>query len=446
MKAPLAAVSLLALAACGKPAPLPQDAGYGPDPAVLAPRYELFTAIKLAPALGWSEGRTPRAAPGLAVNAFASGLQHPRWLHVLPNGDVLVAESDGPGEPVKRPKDVVMRWAMASVLPKTPPPNRISLLRDADGDGVAETRVALTPKLDSPFGMALVGDTLYVAETSRLTAFPFRVGETRLAGPGRKVADLPGGPIDHHWTKNVISAPGGKLLVTVGSNSNAGENGMENEVNRAAILEIDPPSGATRIYASGIRNPNGLDFEPTTGMLWTVSNERDEIGDDASPDFLTSVRPGGFYGWPYSYWGRHVDRRPYPPRPDLVARAIRPDYGLGAHTGSLGMTFARDNALGSRFASGAFVGQHGSWNRSRRSGYKVIFVPFAGGKPAGMPLTVLDGFLAPGGKSYGRPVGVEVDRQGALLVADDAGNTIWRVTARGAAPSAVDERRTAVEG
>ena len=435
MRVLLAAASLLALAACDKPAALPLAAGYGPNPTVLAPRYELFTAIKLAPPLGWSEGRTPRAAPGLAVKAFATGLEHPRWLHVLPNGDVLVAESDGPPEPVKRPKDLVMKWAMGSVLPKTPPPNRISLLRDSDGDGVAESRTTLTPKLDSPFGMALVGDTLYVAETGQLTAFPFHAGDTRLGGPGRKVADLPGGPIDHHWTKNVIPAPGGKLLVTVGSNSNAGENGMEHEVNRAAIWEIDPATGASRVYASGIRNPNGLDFEPESGELWTVSNERDEIGDDASPDFLTSVRPGGFYGWPYSYWGQHVDRRPYPPRPDLVARAIRPDYGLGTHTGSLGMTFAHANALGPRFASGAFVGQHGSWNRSRRSGYKVIFVPFTGGKPSGMPLTVLDGFLAPDGKSYGRPVGVAIDKSGALLVADDAGNTVWRVTAAGAPPT-----------
>jgi len=417
------------VAGCSRPAPLPEAAGFGPDPTIPAPRYLLFAPVKLAPAIGWSGGRTPRPAPGLAVNAFGVGLDHPRWLHVLPNGDVLVAESGGPGEVVKRPKDLVTQLVMAKVQPKHPPPNRISLLRDADGDGVAEVRTTLIADLNSPFGMQLVGDTLYVAETDALRAYPYREGDTAIAGKGTKIADLPGGPINHHWTKNVVAGSNGKLYVTVGSNSNVSENGMENEVRRAGILEIDPASGASRVFASGLRNPNGMDWEPTTGALWTVANERDEIGDDASPDYLTSVRPGGFYGWPYSYWGRHVDKRAYPPRPDLVARALRPDYGLGVHTASLGLTFAHDNALGPRFAEGAFVGQHGSWNRSRRSGYQVIFVPFAAGKPSGMPIPVLTGFLAPSGNSYGRPVGVQVDKRGALLIADDAGNAIWRVTA-----------------
>jgi glucose/arabinose dehydrogenase len=430
--------ALLALAACSRPNSLPQEAGVGPNPTLPAPSYQILPPIQLAPPLGWAGGRTPRAAPGLAVKAFAGGLMHPRWLLALPNGDVLVAETDGGGEVKKRPKDWVMGWAMHRVHAELPRDDRITLLRDADGDGVAETRVRFIDGLNSAFGMALVGDALYVANTDALLRFPYRDGVTSIPrSAGVEVAKLPAGEINHHWTKSLLAnRDGSRIYVGVGANSNVAENGMENEIHRAAILEIDPASGAVRDYATGIRNPVGMDWEPATGALWTVVNERDELGDDLPPDYLASVRPGGFYGWPYSYWGQHVDTRAYPPRPDLVAKAIRPDYGLGTHGGQLGMTFAHGNALGRRFASGAFVGQHGSWNRSRRNGYRVIFVPFAGGKPAGMPIDVLTGFLAPSGNSYGRPVGVQVDARGALLVADDAGNTVWRVTAAAAPPPA----------
>jgi len=316
----------------------------------------------------------------------------------------------------------------------TGPGQRILLLRDADGDGVAETRTIFIGKLNSPFGMTLVGNQLYVANTDALVRFPYQEGATAITAQPVKVTDLPGGPINHHWTKNVIAGrDGSKLYVTVGSNSNVGENGMDNEVDRAAILEVDPATGARRVYASGIRNPNGMDWEPATGRLWTIVNERDEIGDDLVPDYITSVRPGGFYGWPYSYYGQHLDKRAYPRRPDLVAKAIKPDYAVGSHAGSLGFTFAGGNALGPAYAQGAFIGQHGSWNRSRPFGYKVAFIPFAGGKPSGMPVDVLTGFLDKAGKAHGRPVGVIVDKRGGLLVADDAGNAVWRVMARPAA-------------
>ena len=437
MRGLLAGAALLALAACSRGQTLPPEAGEGPNPKLPEPHYQLLAPIKLSPPLGWHNGRTPQPASGLAVNAFATGLEHPRWLLVLPNGDVLVAETDGGGEVKKRPKDFVMGWAMAKVHAEQPRNDRISLLRDGDGDGVAETRTTFIPGLNSAFGMALVGDTLYVANTDAVLRFPYRDGVTAIPrSAGVEVAKLPAGPINHHWTKSLVaSRDGSRLYVGVGANSNVAENGMNNEVHRAAILEVDPDTGAVREFASGIRNPVGMDWEPTTGALWAVVNERDELGDDLPPDYLTSVRPGGFYGWPYSYWGQNVDKRAYPPRPDLVARAIRPDYGLGSHGGQLGLTFATGAALGARFASGAFIGQHGSWNRSRRNGYRVIFVPFANGKPAGMPVAVLTGFLAPSGNSYGRPVGVAIDKRGALLVADDAGNTVWRVTlARGSSP------------
>ena len=427
-----AALAALALAGCSRPDPLPPDAAVGPNPQLPEPDYQVLPPIRLSPPLGWSAGHTPRPAPGLAVNAFARGLEHPRWLHLLPNGDVLVAESDGGGEVKKRPKDFVMTWAMHRLDAENHRNDRITLLRDADGDGVAELRVRLLEHRNSPFGMQYVDGQLYVADTDALWRFPYRPGETRIGGPGVKVAPLPAGPINHHWTKSLLASPDGRrFYVGVGANSNVAENGMEHEAHRAAILEVDAATGAVRDYATGIRNPVGMAWEPTTGALWAVSNERDELGDDLPPDFLTSVRRGGFYGWPWSYWGGHVDKRAWPRRPDMAARAIRPDYALGPHGGQLGLAFATGAALGPRFAEGAFVGQHGSWNRSRRFGYRVIFVPFAGGRPAGMPLTVLEGFLAPSGNSYGRPAGVELDRNGALLVADDAGNTVWRVTLAG---------------
>ena len=420
----------LALSACGKPpTTLDPKAGIGPNPTLPEPHYYWFAPTKLSPPIGWSAGQAPKAAPGLTVTKFAGGLRHPRWVYALPNGDVLVAESDGPPEVTKRPKDIITRMVMGSVKGGTPPGQRIMLFRDTNRDGIADQHSIFIDHLNSPFGMALVGNAFYVANTDALVRYPYRPGEASIKEAGVKVADLPAGPINHHWTKNVIaSRDGSKLYVTVGSNSNVSENGMEEEVDRAAILEIDPATGAKRLFASGLRNPNGMDWEPSTGQLWTAVNERDEIGDDLVPDYITSVRPGGFYGWPYSYYGQHVDARPHPKRADLVARAIKPDYAVGSHAGSLGFTFANNNSLGPNFREGAFVGQHGSWNRRQPFGYKVIFIPFSGGKPSGMPVDVLTGFLASNGKAHGRPVGVTIDKAGGLLVADDSGNTIWRVS------------------
>jgi glucose/arabinose dehydrogenase len=366
------------------------------------------------------------------VKALASGLDHPRWLHVLPNGDVLVAESNAPPRPEqgKGIKGWIKKWFMTRAGAGVPSANRITLLRDADGDGVAETRTVFLQGLNSPFGMALVGRNLYVANTDAVVRYTYSDGATQITGPGVKVADLPAGPLNHHWTKNVIaSRDGSRLYVTVGSNSNAAENGLDKEEGRAAILEVDTRSGAQRIFASGLRNPNGLAWEPASGALWTVVNERDELGSDLVPDYLTSVKDGGFYGWPYSYFGQHVDGRVQPPRPDLVAKAIVPDYALGSHVAPLGLAAAEGSALPAPFRSGMFVGQHGSWNRRPRSGYNVVFVPFTGGKPSGRPVEVLTGFVSADGDAYGRPVGVALDKGGALLVADDVGNVIWRVSA-----------------
>jgi glucose/arabinose dehydrogenase len=392
----------------------------------------LIPTVKIAPAVGWPQGGAPRPAPGLAVNTFATGLDHPRWLHVLPNGDVLVAESNAPPEPPGTKgglRDWIMGLMMKRAGARTPSANRITLLRDADKDGVAETRSTFLQNLASPFGMALVGDRLYVANADAIVRFPYTPGATSISAAPEKVADLPAG-INHHWTKNIIASPdGARLYVTVGSNSNVAEKGMDIEVGRAAIHELDLASGRMRLFATGLRNPNGMDWDPGTGVLWTVVNERDELGDDLVPDYLTSVKDGAFYGWPYSYWGRNVDERVKPARPDLVARAIPPDYALGAHTASLGLVFNRAGRLPG-FGEGAFIGQHGSWNRSVRAGYKVIFVPFSGGRPSGPPVDVLTGFLNAEGDAQGRPVGVAFDQTGALLVADDVGNRVWRVAAR----------------
>jgi glucose/arabinose dehydrogenase len=408
----------------------------GPDPALPAPEKSLIPTVKIAPAVGWADGGSPVAADGLEVVAFADGLDHPRWLYVLPNGDVLVAESNAPERPLRKELLGFKGWVMGKVMKRAgaavPSANRITLLRDSDGDGRADERSALLSNLNSPFGMDLVGDDLYVANTDALVRFPYRDGDKTISAAGTKVAELPGGPLNHHWTKNVIASQDGtKLYVTVGSNSNVAEHGMEHEVERAAILEIDAGSGARRVYASGLRNPNGLVWEPESGLLWTVVNERDELGSDLVPDYLTSVRDGGFYGWPYSYYGQIVDERVQPPRPDLVAKAIKPDYALGPHTASLGLALADGARLPERFRSGMFIGQHGSWNREPLSGYKVIFVPFSGGRPSGASLDVLTGFVDDDGNAKGRPVGVVVDKRGGVLVADDVGNVIWRVTAAG---------------
>ena len=425
----LIVLSVVALSAC-ESARLPVEAGMGPSPQLPPPRESLIPTVHIAPATGWPEGRTPVAAPGFRVNAFATGLDHPRWLHVLPNGDVLVAESNAPPREQKSGiKAWFMRYFMKRAGAAVPSANRITLLRDADGDGVAETRTLFRSHLHSPFGMALVGDQLYIANTDAVVRFPYRPGSTVLDGNAIKVADLPAGTINHHWTKGlVVSGDGSRLYVSVGSNSNIAERGMENEVNRAAILEIDAATGRTRLFASGLRNPVGMAWQPQTGALWTVVNERDELGSDLVPDYLTSVADDGFYGWPYSYFGDHVDERVKPPRPDLVATALVPDYALGPHTGSLGLAFYDAALFPSRYRNGAFVGQHGSWNRRPRSGYRVIFIPFHNGRPNGAAEEILTGFVTEDGEALGRPVGVAVARGGALLVADDVGNVIWRVT------------------
>jgi glucose/arabinose dehydrogenase len=376
----------------------------------------------------WTKGQAPKAASGLQVVAFAQGLKHPRWLHVLPNGDVLVAEAATEPSRSWSPRALIQNWVQRRSGAIVESANRITLLRDTDGDGKADRQFVLLDGLRQPFGMALVGEHLYVANTDSVVRFPYRPGETRIADKGRKLLDL---PVGHHWTRALLaSADGTRLYATVGSGSNIGEKGLDIEKGRATILELDLASGRSRIFASGLRNANGMAFEPTTGTLWTVVNERDEIGDDVPPDYLTSVKDGGFYGWPYSYWGKTVDSRVQPQRPDLVATAITPDYALGAHTAALGLAYYGGTELPPPFQTGMFIGQHGSWNRSEYSGYKVIFIPFKDGRPAGPPLDALTGFLKQDGSgtAHGRPVGVAVDRTGALLVADDTGNTVWRVT------------------
>jgi glucose/arabinose dehydrogenase len=423
--------ALATMTACGGKASLPVEEGTGANPALPAPQKTLLPVVNIAPAQGWPAGGKPVPAEGMAVAAFADGLDHPRWIEVLPNGDVLVAETNGPANPpqgiVGRVEKLVMKRAGAGV----PSADRITLLRDTDGDGVADLRSVFLKELHSPFGMALVGGDFYVANTDALLRFPYTEGATEITAPGSKLTDLPAGPVNRHWTKSLIASPdGSKLYMGTGANSNIAEAGLEIEEGRAAIWEIDAKSGEHRIFASGLRNPVGMAWEPQTGVLWTAVNERDELGSDLVPDYMTSVKDGGFYGWPWSYYGQHVDTRVKPANPEMVAKAIVPDYALGPHTASLGLASAKGNALPPMFADGMFVGQHGSWNRKPHSGYKVIFVPFADGRPVGKPVDVLTGFLSEDGKALGRPVGVALDKQGALLVADDVGNVIWRVTAK----------------
>lgn len=433
-KTRLALLIMLAgtLTACGESSTLQVSEGTGPSPRLPEPNKTLIPTVNIAPAIGWPQGAKPTAAAGTQVAAFAEGLDHPRWLYVLPNGDVLVAETNAPPKPddAKGVRGWVMEKVMGRAGAGVPSPNRITLLRDADHDGVAETRTVFLENLNSPFGMTLVGNDLYVADSDKLLRFAYQPGETAIKAPGTTVVDLPGGPLNHHWTKNVVaSKDGSKLYVSVGSNSNVGENGMEAEQGRAAIWEVDRANGQHRIFASGLRNPNGMAWEPQSGKLWTAVNERDEIGSDLVPDYITSVKDGGFYGWPFSYYGQHVDVRVNPQNPGLVAKAIAPDYAVGPHTASLGLTFAEGSKLPAPFSNGAFIGQHGSWNRKPHSGYKVIFVPFEGGKPNGQPVDVLTGFLDKDENAMGRPVGVVIDKQGDLLVADDVGNKVWRVWA-----------------
>jgi len=419
----------LAATACGSNANLPVSAGTGPEPELPEPRKALIPLVNIARVERWAEGATPVAADGLVVDAFATGLDHPRWLYVLPNGDVLVAETNAQA---KKPKGIVGRvekMVMSRAGAGVESADRISLLRDANGDGIAEIKTVFLSGLTSPFGMSLVGNRLFIANTDGVISFPYSEGETQITSAGTPLVALPAGENNRHWTKNLIASADGKFLyASVGSNSDHAENGIENEIGRAAIWQIDAETGEHRVFASGLRNPVGMAFEPLTGVLWTSVNERDDLGGDLVPDYMTSVVDGGFYGWPYSYYGDHLDPRIDDQRPDLVATALTPDYALGPHTASLGLTFAEGQTLGPAWSDGAFVGQHGSWNRKPRSGYKVIFVPFANGKPAGEPIDVLTGFLDEDGNAQGRPVGVIVDKTGALLVADDAGNAIWRVS------------------
>lgn len=424
-------IAYLGLVGCGETARLTVRDGMGAEPQIPAPNKTLIPTVKTAKAVGWPAGAKPIAAQGLLVAAYARELDHPRWLYTLPNGDVLVAETNAPPKPQDSNgiKGWITKKIMAGAGAEVPSANRITLLRDSTGNGVANTRSVFLKGLASPFGMALVGHTLYVADSDALLSFPYTPGETDITAAPVKVMDLPAGPINHHWTKNVIaSRDGKKLYVTVGSNSNVGENGLAVEHDRARILQFDIASGTSRVFATGLRNPNGMGWQPQSGALWVVVNERDELGSDLVPDYMTAVRDGGFYGWPFSYFGQHVDARAQPQDPAMVAKAIVPDYALGPHTASLGLTFYTGALLPSRYHNGAFIGQHGSWNRNPRSGYKVIFVPFANGQPSGPAEDVLTGFLNAQGQAQGRPVGVTIDRKGALLVADDVGNTVWRVT------------------
>lgn len=438
-RASLTRISVLALllsqGACvsytSRTAPSPSpSASLGTSPALAKPDRRLLPTLRIAEATGWPSGGTPLPAAGLAVHAFATGLQHPRWLYTLPNGDVLVAETNAPERPEegKGLRARVMQSVMKKAGAAVPSANRITLLRDADGDGRAELASPFLEGLNAPFGMALVGSTLYVANTDAVLAFPYRDGDLRIATKGNKITDLPAGPRNHHWTRNILaSADGMHLYATVGSNSNIGEHGTAAEEGRAAIWQIDLATGAKRLYATGLRNPNGMAWEPVTGVLWTVANERDELGNDLVPDYLTAVHDGAFYGWPWSYYGQHVDKRVKPVNPAQVAKTRAPDYALGAHVAALGLADSSRSSLPAPFTSGMFIAEHGSWNRKPLAGYKVVFVKFSEGKPVGLPMDVLTAFVGRSGRAMGRPVGLAQDSRGALLVADDVGNTIWRV-------------------
>ena len=424
-----ALLAVAALAACAQKGGDPMKQ-YGPNPLLPEPKQYLLPPMSVPKEVGWKAGETPSVPAGLKIEAIATGLKHPRMVYTLPNGDILVVESNGPGTEAFRVKDYIQGKVKARAGSAAKGGNRITLLRDTNGDGKPDLQTVFIDHLHSPFGVVLVGNTLYVANTDAIVAFPYTTGETRITAPPAHLADLPAGPINHHWTKSLTASPdGSKLYVGVGSNSNITENGMTAEQGRAAIYEVDRLTGAKRIYASGVRNPTGLAFEPGTNKLFAIANERDEIGPDLVPDYLTSVRDGGFYGWPYSYWGQHVDVRVHPQNADMVAEAIKPDYALSSHVATLGIVFSAGETLSPAFASGAFIGEHGSWDRSPLNGYQVIFVPFVGGMPSGKPVTVVTGFLGSTGTVRGRPVGLTLDRTGALIVADDTGNTVWRVSA-----------------
>jgi len=430
--AALVAAALL-LAACDKGNPNVQAAQNGANPELPAAKNYLLPPMKVTQAGAWKTGEAPVVPASLKISALATGLMHPRFVYTLPNGDILIVESNGPSQPKMRPKDLIMGPIKAYGGSAAKGANRITLVR-MGSDGKPAQRTVFLEHLKSPFGVALVGNDLYVANADALMRYPYTEGQTTITAPGTKVTDLPGssGPLNHHWTKSLLASPdGSKIYIGVGSNSNITENGMEAELNRADILELDRATGTYRVYASGLRNPNSMQWEPQSKAMWTVVNERDEIGPDLVPDYLTSVKEGGFYGWPYSYYGQHVDARVKPQKPDLVAKAIVPDYALGSHVAALGLVFSGDDSgMPAEFRNGAFVGEHGSWDRSPPSGYKVVFVPFQNGKPAGKPVDVATGFLTEG-HAKGRPVGLALDHSGALLIADDVGNTVWRVSAAG---------------
>jgi glucose/arabinose dehydrogenase len=423
-----AAVILLVLAACG-PTPTDPRRQLGPNPYLPPIHQYLLPPMHVASVVGWN-GATPTVASGLKVQAFATGLANPRSLYVLPNGDVLVVETGGPPAPVSRPKEIVMNLVEKMAHSRTKPGQRILLFRDTNGDGQPDEKTVFIDHLNSPFGVVLVGNDLYVANTDAVLRYPYTTGQKQITAAGVKLCALPGGPIDHHWTKSLTASPdGSKLYAGVGSNSNIPENGLQAELDRASVWEIDRATGSHREYATGLRNPNGLQFEPQTQVLWAVVNERDELGPDLVPDYLTSVKDGSFYGWPYSYYGQHLDPRVHPQRADLVAKAIAPDYALSSHVAPLGLVFYSGTNLPAHYRGGAFVGEHGSWDRTVLNGYKVVYVPFENGRPAGPAEDVVTGFLTDGDKARGRPVGLAVDGGGGLLIADDTGNSVWRVSA-----------------
>jgi glucose/arabinose dehydrogenase len=404
---------------------------YGPAPLIQPPQKKLIPTLNIAKAKPWQGGAEPRPAQGLKVSALARGLQHPRWLYVLPNGDVLVAESDAPPKPEDakgirgKVQKIVQKHAGSGAHPSA---NRITLLREGE-DGNATERHTFLEGLNSPIGMALVGNALYIADSDALIKAPYKTGDTEIVTAPNRVTNLPAGAINHHWTKSLIASDdGSKLYIGVGSNSNAGENGIAAEAERNSVWEVDLATGTHRIFASGLRNPVGLAWQPQSKTLWVSVNERDELGDHVPPDYMTGLKDGAFYGFPFSYYGQHIDQRVKPQNPSMVAKAIAPDYALGAHTASLGLCWSGNSTLPLPFRNGMFVGQHGSWNRKTRSGYKVVFVAFAQGVPQGLPMEVLGGFLDAKGRAQGRPVGVAMDNTGSLLIADDVGNTVWRVT------------------